>query len=478
MKSKRRLYLKFIIAYVCFAVLSFLVVVLITQPVTQDFLVKQKAAELFKEANLISNTYAEYFYDDEISTADVTKQINAFGNFSTQKIWIINVDGEIIYDSDDTTWKTDHNRMVPGFNGSDLTKNYYTKGDFYGQFNSDYISVLYPITYNYSLRGYVVIHTAFDKIQEQCSDIVLIILATVAIIFVISTSILLVFTDIVYIPLRKITRATEAFAEGDFKYPIDVNKDDEMGYLASSLTYMGDKLSHFEDDQKKFIANVSHDFRSPLTSMKGYLVAMVDGTIPPEQHEKYLNIVMKETERLTKLTNNLLTLNNLNIKGMNLDISEFDINRTIKDSVATFEGTCKEKHIRIQLVLTGEMLFVSADMSKIQQVLYNLIDNAIKFSKPNSTIKVETNLKNETVFVSVKDSGIGIPKENLKQIFDRFYKTDLSRGKDKKGTGLGLSIVKEIINAHHENINVISTVDVGTEFIFTLPKSKKIKDDD
>ena len=162
----------------------------------------------------------------------------------------------------------------------------------------------------------------------------------------------------------------------------------------------------------------------------------------------------------------------------NYIFTDFDINKTIKNTVATFEGVCKNKHISFNLVLLGEQLLVSADKGKIEQVLYNLIDNAIKFSKPDSVIKLETSEKNETIFVSVKDSGIGIPKDSLKLIFDRFYKTDISRGKDKKGTGLGLSIVKEIINAHHENINVISTVDVGTEFIFTLPKSKKSDDDD
>lgn len=476
MKSKKKLYFKFIIAYIAFAVLSFLVVILITGPVTLNFLTKQKAAEMYREANQISNTYAEFFYNDAISTYDISKQLGAVGKFSTQDIWIINKDGEIIYNSDTKSSVKTH--KIPDFSAADLSNSYYTTGYFYDYFQEEQLSVLCPITYNYIIKGYVVIHTDYGRIRDSRNDLLLIVLATAAIIFVLSSLILIVFTDIVYIPLRKITRATEAFAEGDFKYPIEVNNNDEIGYLASSLIYMGDKLSHFEDDQKKFIANVSHDFRSPLTSMRGYLEAMVDGTIPVEQHEKYLNIVRNETDRLTKLTNNLLTLNNLNIKGMNLDISDFDINGTIKNTIATFEGTCKNKHIKVALVLTGESLYVTADMGKIQQVLYNLIDNAIKFSKPDSSIKIETSLKNETVFVSVKDSGIGIPKESLKQIFNRFYKTDLSRGKDKKGTGLGLSIVKEIINAHHENINVISTVDVGTEFIFTLPKSKNEPDED
>lgn len=476
MKKTHKLYYKFILAYVCFAALCVIVVLAVTSPITYTFLIKQKANELYKAANEISNTYAKYFYDDSLSTDDVRKQLNAAGDFSSLTIWIMNTDGEVIYNSATDAQNSNHFR-IDAFAKEGPSKNFYRDGDFYGHFTEEMLSVLAPITYNYNLNGYVVIHSPVTKIHEQRNDLNLIILATIAVVFVLSTLILIVFTDIVYIPLKKITKATEAYAEGDFTYPIDVDKNDEIGYLAASLTYMADKLSHFEDDQKKFIANVSHDFRSPLTSMKGYLEAMADGTIPPEQHEKYIEIVKNETERLTKLTNNLLTLNNLNITGMNLDISDFDINKTIRNTVATFEGTCKQKHISFNLVLTGEQLFVSADKGKIEQVLYNLIDNAIKFSKPDSSIKIETNEKNETIFVSVKDSGIGIPKDNLKQIFDRFYKTDHSRGKDKKGTGLGLSIVKEIINAHHENINVISTVDVGTEFIFTLPRSK-IDDDD
>ena len=160
-----------------------------------------------------------------------------------------------------------------------------------------------------------------------------------------------------------------------------------------------------------------------------------------------------------------------------LDKTDFDINIIIRNVAASFEGTCRMKKIAIELVLTGEEMFVTADMGKIQQVLYNLLDNAIKFSHNDSIIKLETNEKHNKVFVSVKDSGIGIPKDNLKLIWDRFYKSDISRGKDKKGTGLGLSITKEIIQSHGEHINVISTEGVGTEFIFSLPKSA-IEDED
>jgi len=152
-----------------------------------------------------------------------------------------------------------------------------------------------------------------------------------------------------------------------------------------------------------------------------------------------------------------------------LNRTNFDINAVIRNVAATFEGTCKNKKLAIELILTGEELYVNADMEKIQQVLYNLTDNAIKFSHHDSLIKIETTEKKNKVFVSVKDYGIGIPKEDQKYVFDRFYKSDASRGKDKKGTGLGLSITKEIIHSHDEHIDVISTEGVGSEFVFSLP---------
>ena len=142
----------------------------------------------------------------------------------------------------------------------------------------------------------------------------------------------------VYLPLRKITEATEQYAAGNLHYEFQVDSEDEIGYLAASLSYMASEIARGEDNQKKFIANVSHDFRSPLTSIKGYLEAMLDGTIPPELHEKYLNIVLNETERLTKLTNSLLTLNNLNTKGMVLEKSDFDVNSIIRNTAASFEA--------------------------------------------------------------------------------------------------------------------------------------------
>ena len=278
-----------------------------------------------------------------------------------------------------------------------------------------------------------------------------------------------------YRPLLKITSAARQYAEGNFSYALEIAGEDEIGQLAAILNYMAHELGATDEYQKKFVANISHDFRSPLTSIKGYVEAILDGTIPPEMQEKYLKIVLFETERLHKLTQSLLTLNDIDDKGNMLDLTSFDINAVIKDTAASFEGTCTKKRISISLILASRTLYVCADMGKIQQVLYNLIDNAIKFSNNDSTITVETTEKHGKVFVSVKDTGCGIPKASITKIWERFYKLDASRGKDRKGTGLGLSIVKEIITAHNQNINVISTEGVGTEFIFTLAKGEAPK---
>ena len=473
---RKTLYLKFILAYIIFGFFGFIVVATFVSSMTIDNLKKDKADTLYREATLIANTYASDLYNSETTLEAVKSELDALETYLNASIWIINPSGRIVLDSSAPV-DVETEVVIENFDSTITEGSYYIIGDFFGTFTEDMLSVFAPITSDFKVKGYVVIHSSMSSLQTASDSLLNISYITLVILFLLSLIILIFFTEMVYIPLRKITEATEHYASGNMHYEFSVESEDEMGYLAATLSYMASEIARAEDDQKKFVANVSHDFRSPLTSIKGYLEAMLDGTIPPEQHEKYLTIVLNETERLTKLTNSLLILNNLNTKGIFLDKTDFDINTTIRNVAASFEGTCREKKIAIELVLTGEEMYVTADMGKIQQVLYNLLDNAIKFSHHNSIIKLETTEKHNKIFVSVKDSGIGIPKDNLKLIWDRFYKSDISRGKDKKGTGLGLSITKEIIQSHGEHINVISTEGVGTEFIFSLPKSD-IEDED
>ncbi|MDY5869339.1 MAG: HAMP domain-containing sensor histidine kinase [Lachnospiraceae bacterium] len=465
---RKTLYLKFILAYFIFGFFGFVVVATFVNSMTMEHLKREKADALYREATLIANTYASDLYHNETSLDTVKKQLDALDTYLSANLWIINPSGRMVLDSQAPV-DLENETVISDFDPTITGNSYYTVGNFFGSFSEEQLSVFAPITSDYKVRGYVVIHYPLSNLVASCNSLLNISYLMLIILFLLSMIILIFFTEMVYLPLRKITEATEQYAAGNMHYEFQIDSEDEIGYLGATISYMASEIARSEDDQKKFVANVSHDFRSPLTSIKGYLEAMLDGTIPPELYEKYLTIVLNETERLTKLTNSLLTLNNLNTKGMLLDKSIFDINKVIRNTAASFEGTCKSKAIAIELILTGDELFVTADVGKIQQVLYNLLDNAIKFSHPDSIIKIETNEKHNKVFVSVKDSGIGIPKDDQKLIWDRFYKSDLSRGKDQKGTGLGLSITKEIIQAHGEHINVISTEGVGSEFIFSLP---------
>lgn len=469
---KKTLYLKFILAYVIFGIFGFIIITTFVPSMTTEQLTREKANALYSEAALIAETYASGLYTNDTSLETVKIQLDTLSVYLESVIWIINPSGRMVL-STDMPLNVEDVVIIENFDPTVTAGSYYNVGTFFDSYKEDMLNVIAPITSEYKVKGYVVIHTSMASIEESCNGLLTISYITLGILFLLSLIILIFFTEIVYVPLRKITYATEQYASGNMHYEFQVESEDEIGYLAACLNYMSSEIARSEDDQKKFVANISHDFRSPLTSIRGYLEAMIDGTIPPELHEKYLQIVLNETDRLTKLTNSLLTLNNLNTKGMLLDKTTFDINQVIRNTAASFEGTCRKKTIAIELVLTGDVMYVTADMGKIQQVLYNLLDNAIKFSHHDSVIRIETSEKKHKLFVSVKDSGIGIPKDDLKLIWERFYKSDLSRGKDRKGTGLGLSIVKEIIASHGEHINVISTEGVGTEFIFSLPCAKK-----
>lgn len=469
---KHTLYPKLLFGYVLYGLIGFLIITTFTYHLTFEFVERRDAASLYRESALISSNYAENYFSKSMTLEEIQTQLSTLSEYLSGDIWIVDTQGNIILNTANPNL-IESSEQITDFDITDFGSKYYKIGNFYGEFSAETLSVFSPITVNYKVRGYVLIHKPTNSLVNYANGLILISYETLGLLFLAAFVVLILFTYIVYIPIRKISKAADNYAQGDFETKIDIHSSDEIGYLAASLNYMANELNTLEDDQKKFISNVSHDFRSPLTSIKGYVEAMLDGTIPVEMQDKYLNIILFETERLNKLTKSLLELNKFGSHGTMLDITDFDINYTIRMTAQTFEGICKEKRLSFDLILTGETLYVSADMSKIQQVLYNLIDNALKFSHSDSTITIETTEKNEKIFVSVKDTGIGIPKDSIKKIWERFYKTDLSRGKDKKGTGLGLSIVKEIIQAHGENINCISTEGVGTEFIFTLPLAKE-----
>lgn len=467
---KKYLYVKFVLALFLLGIVGFSAITFLGGALAQKHVESVYSNELYREAANIAQSRVARYYAGSITVESIFMNLKTVSSYQDAEIWLISPKGEILLDTSQIAVPREP-ELIDAFNPGLSSGSYYMVGNFFGEFSEDHLSVMATSTLDMEVMGYVALHLPIHIVTEQRDQILNVMYLLFGLFMLIFLAIIPVFSFMIYRPLRKIIQGADAFASGNLAYNIPIGKEDELGYLAATLNYMSDELAKTGDYQRKFIANVSHDFRSPLTSIKGYTEAILDGTIPPQMQEKYLNIVVYETDRLYKLTQSLITLNDLDKQGRQLDYSDFDINRIIKTTAATFEGICRDKRISFELLLTGQTLFVRADMGQIQQVLYNLIDNAIKFSPEDSVIKIESTLKHETVFISVKDSGCGIPKASLSKIWDRFYKIDSSRGKDRKGTGLGLSIVKEIISSHKQNINVISTEGVGTEFIFTLSKS-------
>ncbi len=467
---KSTLYLKFIIIYIIFGFLSIFTTATLSPQLIKDRLEENTTQTLFKEANLIANEYLPSYFTGNMSSWSVHSQLKAMRLYLDASLWFVDNAGVMITSS--PIEGTAVPEVIDDFDPVEIGNNQYIISDYHGYFDENVITVMAPVTQGFQTKGYLLIHSPVSSISETCDSLMFTVYVTMLVLYVLSFIFLLGFHFLVFRPLAQISEAAKQYAKGNLEYEIPVYTHDEMGYLSASLNYMSSQINDMEDYQKKFVANVSHDFRSPLTSIRGYVEAMTDGTIPPELHEKYLKIILFETERLTDLTKDLLTLNEFDTKELLLDKTAFDIQESIKNTAASFEGVCTSKRVAIQLLLLPDTVRVCADQRKIQQVLYNLVDNAIKFSENDSSVTIEVTVKNDKVFVSVKDSGIGIPRKELNKIWERFYKSDLSRGKDKKGTGLGLSIVKEVISAHDEHINVISTEGVGTEFIFSLSKAE------
>jgi len=459
------LYVKFILGYLLFAFLSIAFVSTVIDSTVEKQLVSATASSLNTEASGLASKYEDSGAYVSVMTQDVSKELKIIARYTDSEIWLVSAYGRITFDSSGNSTGKD----IIGFDPAPDTG--YATGTQGGLYESDMLSVISPVNSNFTALGYVVFNYPMDLILRSKARIMHSVYLTAYVVLGLSLILILIFHFSVYRPLKKITDGAREYAKGNMAYRIEETETrDEVGYLAATLNYMAEEQANLEKYQRDFVANVSHDFRSPLTSIRGYLAAILDGTIPPEFYEKYISRVIGETDRLQKLTEEMLTLDTLDSKIL-LRRTTFDVNRMIRDVCNSYENACAQKNLQFELLFEENKEFVYADYDKIQRVLYNLADNAIKFSYPGSVITITSAARLKKVFVSVKDRGEGIPRSSLKKIWDRFYKEDSSRGKDKRGNGIGLSIVKEIITAHNETIDVISTEKVGTEFTFTLSQA-------
>ena len=273
-------------------------------------------------------------------------------------------------------------------------------------------------------------------------------------------------------PFMEINETVQKYAKGDYNVRIPISSVEEATQLAVSFNNMADQLKDLEATRRSFVANVSHELRSPLTSMKGFLEAMQDGTIGPEEHEKYIGVVLSETRRMAGMVNDLLDLARIESGKTALKLEIFDINELIRRTLITFEARIYEHHMEVDVKFAQEQYYVEADSAQISQVLRNIIDNAIKYSPDDSKLRIATYAMRREIYVSIQDSGQGIPEEDIPHVFDRFYKVEKAHTPTKQsGTGLGLSIVKRIIDQHNQTITLKSAKGKGSTFTFTLKRA-------
>ncbi len=272
-------------------------------------------------------------------------------------------------------------------------------------------------------------------------------------------------------PLAKINKALKAFSKGDFSKRVEYTSSNELGELAQNVNSMADGLENLEKMRYSFVSDVSHELRTPMTSITGFIEGILDGTIPKEDNDKYLKIVLSETKRLSRIVNELLSVSKLESGTLKLDITSFDILELSKIVLLNFEKEITEKNISVSVQTGEEHCFVCADKDSCTQVMINLIHNAVKFTPEDGSIALCFEEEDTKCRITVKNSGEGIEADKIAFIWERFYKTDNSRSSDKSGVGLGLYIVKRILDAHDEKITVSCDEEKNTSFSFTLPLS-------
>lgn len=279
------------------------------------------------------------------------------------------------------------------------------------------------------------------------------------------------FTNDLLSPLKDMSRATKCYAKGDFSYRVKVRKNDdtELAHLLRAFNSMASSLALYESSRRSFVANVSHELKTPMTTISGFIDGILDGTIPPEKEKHYLEIVSNETKRLSRLVVAMLNISKIEAGELNLNPVNFNICNDIFNVLVSFEQQIEQKNIEICGLDALVPTTVCADEDLIHQVIYNLVDNAVKFTENGKIfVFVEKNDDN-TVSVKIRNTGAGISNEELSKVFERFYKVDKSRSYDTKSAGLGLYIVKTVVELHGGTVSAESVEDEYTQFEFTIP---------
>ncbi|MCL2392846.1 MAG: cell wall metabolism sensor histidine kinase WalK [Oscillospiraceae bacterium] len=374
------------------------------------------------------------------------------------------------------TSSPDDNRRI------EITENIITallgENSFMVSSRADYMDAAVPIVAHDGSANFVVyIIDNKQTVQSLNAEIFVIILRAVLIGFAIAVIISLVISKTLISPIQGMTKAAEAMADGDFSRKIPVESADEIGVLAKTFNGMAgqietmlEELQRVEALRREFVANVSHELRTPLTNIRSYAETISDDKdIPQEMEDEFLRIIINQSDRMTKIVQDLLELSRFDSGASVLSVEEFSIEQAVRDVYAAIALEARKRSHVLNLELEWKLPNIKGDRDKIEQVLMNVIANALKYTPDGGTIAIYSGTTGGDVWVKIEDTGVGIPPEDLEHVFDRFYRVDKARSRESGGTGLGLSIAKEIISRHGGDIKIESTPGSGTSVTIRLP---------
>lgn len=353
---------------------------------------------------------------------------------------------------------------------------YHDSGRMDGMYKDSHIIVIVPV---YSpdgtqVVGYVFTSSSGQDLQEYLVNILEIFILGAIAVLAFTFTMISIGTDRFMQPLKEMSEATVAFAHEDFsrRVSVDPNSFDEMNQLAVAFNNMASSLAAHEKSSRNFVANVSHELKTPMTTIGGFIDGILDGTIPPEEEKHYLTIVSDEVKRLSRLVVSMLNLSRMESGEVQIKPTRFDIGAVVLQIVLTFERRISEKNLEVRGLDEAHDFFVETDVDMVHQVIYNLVDNAVKFVNQDGYLSFSFEEDQGNIYIGIKNSGDGINKEEIQQVFDRFYKTDKSRSLDKSGVGLGLYIVRSIMALIDGDISVRSVPGEFCEFIIAVPAAK------
>lgn len=492
----KSIFSKLVTIFIAVLIFSFSITSLMLYFFLGNLVIHEKEEMLKRSGREINRYFSRYAENSNnpLIYAFFQQVLEEYSSGANAIIWIVRTDGSIWASKPDLSSNNPYMRLVrKSLNTEDpdiprladerqykdvmAGKDPLVKiGDFYGLFKEtkeSWLTVEYPLTYNDSTIAAVYLMTPVPEIHKTRESVFRFFMLSVLISVLVSVVLVYIFSRKLIKPLKEINDAARVISGGEFTKRLDIRSQDEIGELAMSFNQMITALENLEEMRRGFIANVSHELRTPMTSIRGFIEGMLDGTIPPEKHKDYLAIVKEETIRLNRLVNDLLDLARMESGESKVFMRTFDINELIRRSIIKLEKMITDKDISVDADFEEEEIFVHADSDMIERVIINLIHNGVKFTGENGKISISTRKQKDKVLISIHDDGVGIEKNELAMIWDRFYKSDKSRSMDKSGTGLGLAIVKNLINSHGQEIWVDSEPGKGTRFTFTLSKGKE-----